>query len=294
MKKLGLHIVLFIATVCSTFYVGIDYAGGSPRRAWLYAVPLMAILLTHELGHYFLARRHRVDASLPYFIPFPLGLGTFGAVISMKGRIANRNALLDIGASGPIAGLVVALPLLIIGLHHSPVLPIPEHGADEGQSLLYLALKRVVLGPIPNGYDVFLHPTAFAGWTGLFLTMFNLIPVGQFDGGHIAYSLFGQRQDRFSRFVHRGMLFVFLTVGIYAMSRAWAAHIRGKDLYLTVFTGVNWLVWWGLIAAIGRATGSTDHPPTETSELTSGRRAIAWAMLITFVLLFMPIPFSSH
>jgi membrane-associated protease RseP (regulator of RpoE activity) len=293
-KKLPLHVGLFMLTVASTFYVGIDYAGGSLRRAWLYAIPLMAILLTHELGHYFLARRHKVDASLPYFIPFPFGLGTFGAVISMKGRISTRNALLDIGAAGPIAGLVVAIPLLIIGLKYSPVLPIPEHGADEGQSLLYLFLKRIVLGPIPSTHDVFLHPTAFAGWTGLFLTMFNLIPVGQFDGGHIAYSLFGPKQDRFSRMVHRGMLFVFLAVGIYAMSRAYAAHIRGKDLFLTTFTGLNWLVWWGLIAAIGRATGSTSHPETEPSELTRGRRAIAWAMLITFVLLFMPIPFSSH
>ena len=294
MKKLAIHLALFLATVASTFYVGIDYAGGSLRRAWLYAIPLMAILLTHELGHYFLARRHDVDASLPYFIPFPLGLGTFGAVISMRGRIATRNALLDIGASGPIAGLVIALPVLIIGLHYSPVLPIPEHGADEGQSLLYLALKRIVVGPIPSGHDVFLHPTAFAGWTGLFLTMFNLIPVGQFDGGHVAYSLFGARQDRFSRFVHRGMLFVFLAVAIYATSRAYIAHARGKDLFVATFTGLNWLVWWGLIAAIGRATGASEHPPTEDSELSSGRRAVAWAMLITFVLLFMPIPFSSH
>ncbi len=294
MRKLALHIVLFFATVASTFYVGIDYAGGSLRRAWLYAVPLMAILLTHELGHYFLARRHRVDASLPYFIPFPLGLGTFGAVISMRGRISSRNALLDIGASGPIAGLVIALPVLIIGLRLSPVLPIPEHGADEGQSLLYLALKRVVLGPIPSGHDVFLHPTAFAGWTGLFLTMFNLIPVGQFDGGHIAYSLFGERQDRYSRLVHQGMLAVFLAVAIYATSRAYQSHIRGKDLYLQMFTGLNWLVWWGLIAGIGRATGAREHPPTEPGDLTVGRRAVAWAMLITFVLLFMPIPFSNH
>lgn len=294
-KKLGLHIVLFFATVASTFYVGINYAGGSVRRAWLYAIPLMAILLTHEFGHYFLARRHNVDASLPYFIPFPFGLGTFGAVISMRGRIATRNALLDIGASGPIAGLVIALPVLIIGLHYSPVLPIPEHGNDEGQSLLYLALKRIVLGPIPSGHDVFLHPTAFAGWTGLFLTMFNLIPVGQFDGGHVAYSLFGSQQNRYSKFVHRGMLLVFVAVAIYATSRAYLAHVRGTDLYLATFTGVNWLMWWGLIAAIGRfAVGSSEHPPTEEGELTSGRRAIAWGMLITFVLLFMPIPFSSH
>ena len=141
------------------------------------------------------ARYHRVAASLPYFIPLPAGWGTLGAVIAMRDRIRSRNALFDIGASGPLAGLVIALPALAWGLVHSPVKPMLLSGyQQEGQSLLYLAMKRVLLGPIPEGYDVQLHPTAAAGWFGLLVTMVNLLPWGQLDGGHIAFSLFGERQ----------------------------------------------------------------------------------------------------
>ena len=200
------NLVCFLATVGTVFWVAPEWNRVAPsqlslldhvRFGWMFAVPLLTILLFHEFGHYFAARLHRVPASLPYFIPIPLSLGTFGAIIAMPERIRSRNVLLDFGAAGPLAGLVVALVVLTIGLSLSPVLPLPDTGyMQEGQSLLYLGLKYLVLGPIPEGYDVALHPTAAAGWAGLLLTVLNLIPYGQLDGGHISYSVLGSRSTR--------------------------------------------------------------------------------------------------
>lgn len=293
------NLVLFVATIISTFYVGSTHVDWSahPLRGWVFAVPLMLILVTHEFGHWIQAKRHGVEASFPFFLPLPIpgGIGTLGAVISMRGRIRTRDALLDIGASGPLAGMLVAIPVLIIGLKLSVVQPIPLHGTDEGQSLLYLALKRVVLGPIPDGYDVFLHPTAFAGWVGLLLTMLNLIPVGQLDGGHVAYALFGPKQDRYSRIIHRSMLFIFAGVALYSVTKAWRASLRGReDLIGAVMTGQHWFVWWLLLALLTRFTNFQEHPPTEDSELSRGRRIVAWATLLLFALIFMPVPLSVH
>ncbi len=290
----GLNLAMFLATVASTFYVGAELVSdaGHPLRGWVYAVPLLAILVTHELGHWLFARRHQVDASLPFFLPLPLPpLGTLGAVISMRGRIRTRDALLDIGASGPLAGLAVAIPVLLIGLKLSKVEPIPPHGLDEGQSLLYLALKRVVLGKIPDGYDVFLHPTAFAGWAGLFMTMLNLLPIGQLDGGHVAYAIFGPRQDAYSRRVHDGLLVVAASVGAFYATLALRAHAPWSDVGAALFEGKNWIVWWVLLFLLTRRG---PHPPTENATLSRRRAVVAWATLLLFVLLFMPVPFRAH
>src|SRR6185369_17137234 len=174
-----------------------------------YSVPLMLILLCHELGHYFVARAHGVQASLPHFIPLPpaLGLGTMGAVIGMQQVTSDRRKLIDIGAAGPLAGLVVAVPVLIYGLSLSPVLPVHGSSEQEGNSILYLVIKRVVTGAwLPDGtHDVFLHPTAFAGWVGLLITMINLLPIGQLDGGHVAVAFFGNRYNAFSRRLHQAL-----------------------------------------------------------------------------------------
>ncbi len=297
-RRRWINLALFVATVLSTFFAGgMQDDGFEVRRGLAFAVPLMLILVTHEFGHWIQAKRHGVEASFPFFLPLPIpgGIGTLGAVISMRGRIRTRDALLDIGASGPLAGMLVAIPVLIIGLKLSTVQPVPLHGTDEGQSLLYLAMKRVVLGPIPNGYDVFLHPTAFAGWVGLLLTMLNLIPVGQLDGGHVAYALFGPKQDRYSRIVHKSMLFVFAGVALYSATKAWRASLRGRgDLIGAVMTGQHWFVWWLLLALLTRFTNFQEHPPTEDAELSRGRRIVAWATLILFALIFMPVPLSVH
>ncbi|HEX6272108.1 MAG TPA: site-2 protease family protein, partial [Polyangiaceae bacterium] len=183
--KVRTNVVLFLATVISVFLAGAEYALPEGARhpeglgelfdprflvtGWPFAVPLLAILLTHEFGHYFAARRHGVPASLPYFIPMPFvsPFGTMGAVIGMRGRIRSRTALLDIGAAGPLAGLVVALPVLAWGIAESEVKPLPERYTQEGQSILYWLLKLVIHGPIPDGSDMNMHATAFAGWVGL-------------------------------------------------------------------------------------------------------------------------------
>lgn len=266
------------------------------QRGWSFALPLLSILLCHEFGHYIAARLHRVDASLPYFIPIPPLLspfGTMGAVIAMRGRIRSRNALLDIGASGPLAGLVIALPVLALGLSLSTVGPNPgTHYLQEGQSLIYLAFKRAILGPIPDGHDAQLHPTAFAGWAGLFVTMINLLPWGQLDGGHVAYALFGTRQNRFARWVRLALLPLFV-YNLATFTLPVLLHRSQLPLPIAVSNSLFWLVWFLVTGLIARFSGGPDHPPTEPGELSPARRVVAVITLIFFFLLFMPTPISS-
>jgi len=282
-RSVRLNLLLFVLTVASVLVT----------QGWQFALPLMAILLAHEFGHYFAARYHRVPASLPYFIPLPvIGLlGTLGAVIAMPGRIRSRNALLDIGASGPLAGLVVALPVLFWGVAASPVAP-PEHPySQEGQSLIYLAVKWLVHGPIPGDHDVLLHPTAFAGWAGLLLTMINLVPFGQLDGGHIAYALFGEKQNRFAIWIRRALIPLFL----YSLITNVLPMLQSDeppDYALAVGNSLFWLVWYVFLGLLTRFSGP-DHPPCEPGELTPARRAVAWFSLALFVGLFMPTPFAQ-
>src|SRR5262249_11230754 len=160
-----------------------------------------------------------VDASLPYFIPMPLlsPFGTMGAVIRMRGVIPTRRALLDIGASGPLAGLFFAIPMYVWGAAHSRVVPAAGAGVVElGDSLLLRLLDRIGAPTIPEGMELELSPVAFAAWAGMFVTMINLLPVGQLDGGHVAYALLGPRQNKFAQTVHRSMLaFFFVSLGSY-------------------------------------------------------------------------------
>jgi membrane-associated protease RseP (regulator of RpoE activity) len=298
--------LLFALTVLSVFFAGglwcrtlpVDGGVGAwvwgALAGWPFAVPLLAILLVHELGHFAAARIHRVEASLPYFIPAPFlsPFGTMGAVIAMRGRIRSRDALLDIGASGPLAGLVIALPVLAIGIHASAIEPLSRPYLLEGQSLLYLAMKRVFAGPIPHGHDLTLSPTALAGWTGLLVTMLNLVPVGQLDGGHVAYALFGPRQDRYARVAH----FSLLLVALFNLVRFVGPHVaagHSEALGGAIGNSTFWLVWFGLLLLMRRLAGGENHPPTDPGELSPKRRVVAIATLSFFVLLFMPTPWSS-
>lgn len=301
-----INATLFVLTVLSVFATGGRVFGAhfdtigqfvrALRSGWTFAVPLLAILIVHEFGHYIAARIHRVDASLPYFLPLPvLSLfGTMGAIIAMRGRIRSRNALLDIGASGPLAGLLVALPVLALGLSLSPVGPAPTgHYDQEGQSLLYLALKRIVLGPIPDGYDVNLHPTAFAGWAGLLLTMLNLLPWGQLDGGHVAYALFGARQNQFARLFRGALLPLFLyNAATSVLPVALGRSSQGYEQ--AIFNSIFWLIWYVLLGLVARFSGGATHPPTEPGDLSPVRRVVAAVTLVLFVLLFMPTPLASY
>jgi membrane-associated protease RseP (regulator of RpoE activity) len=307
------NLILFLATVLSVFLTGAVNARNSPEplsfteqlwalldlrfliTGWTFAVPLLAILLCHEFGHYIAARRHRVPASLPYFIPLPfVGLfGTMGAVIGMSGRIRSRNALLDIGAAGPLAGLVVAIPVLFWGIAASPVKE-PLDGViytQEGQSILYWCLKRVIHGPIPEGSDVFLHPTALAGWAGLLITMLNLIPFGQLDGGHIAYALFGKQQDRYAIWVRRSLLVLF-AYNLFVFFVPVVMKTTDMPWWAALLNSATWLVWYGLLGVLAQL-GGREHPPFEPGPLSAGRRIVAWLCLILFVLLFMPTPIST-
>jgi len=304
------NLLLFAVTVVSMLYAGAVFSaaanGVMDERSVVeqladlrflasgaaFAVPLLAILVTHEFGHFFAARYHRVPASFPFFIPFPAAFGTLGAVILMRDTIRSRKALLDIGASGPLAGMVVALPVLVYGLTLSPVQPVTGPAMQEGQSILYLLVKRLVLGPIPDGYDVFLHPTAFAGWAGLFVTMLNLLPVSQLDGGHVGYALLGEAHHRVAGWFKHGLRLLFLGSALYFV----VPVLRGTSnlpLWVAIQNSWFWLFWLIVLTVLGGLSGSPDHPPCEPGELNPWRKAVAWGCLGLFVVLFMPMPFTQ-
>jgi membrane-associated protease RseP (regulator of RpoE activity) len=299
--RLGLVLVhggLFLLTCATTFAAGAQFTGSfDPASGAAFAGTLMAILLCHEMGHYVVARRHKVDVSLPYFIPLPpfISLGTMGAVIRMKRPLSDRNQLIDVGAAGPLAGLVVAIPLLLLGLWLSPVTDsVPPGSVVEGNSLAYIALKYLVHGrylPGADGADVQLHPVAFAAWVGLLITMINLIPVGQLDGGHIASGYLAGRHERFSAWLHRLLIvvgagaFVALTAEARASGWTWS-----DSLIRAAFASMPWLVWAVLLLLLRRLSGGVYHPPTVGDAPTRGRRLLVAGMAAVFILLFTPVP----
>jgi len=285
-----LHAALFLAT-CATTWL----AGGVA-----FAATLMTILTVHEMGHYVAARIHKVEASLPYFIPLPpqISLGTLGAVIRMRRPIEDRNALVDVGAAGPLAGLVVALPLLAIGLALSPVGQTPiEHagtGVHEGNSLAYIALKLAITGrylPAADGTDVDLHPMAWAAWVGLLVTMINLIPIGQLDGGHVARAYLGNRHERLSRVLHWVLL--VLGVGVAAALAGNALHLgygTGTAVEQALSGGLPWMVWSLMILVMRWSGGGVYHPPVGEQPLSPGRRRLVLLTAVVFLLIFTPVP----
>jgi membrane-associated protease RseP (regulator of RpoE activity) len=282
-----LHALLFGLT-CTTTYL----AGG-----FAFAATLMAILVVHEMGHYVAARIHKIDTSLPYFIPLPpqFSLGTLGAVIKMRRPIADRNQLIDVGAAGPLAGLVVAIPLLVIGLTLSPVVAEPpQEGFLEGNSLAYIALKFAVAGrylPAADGTDVMLHPMAFAAWVGLLITMINLIPIGQLDGGHVARAFLGDRHERFSRLLHWSLLVVGVAAAAWQTRHALE---RGADFGAAISSGAMsgspWLVWSIMLLVMRSMSGGMYHPPVGEQTLTPGRRRVVVLTALIFIAIFTPIP----
>ena len=269
-----LHIILFILTMLSTLFVGAMQTGADilkdPWKIYYglpFALTLMIILLTHELSHYFASKKHGVNATLPYFIPAPTIIGTFGAFIKMKSPIVTRKALIDIGASGPIAGFIVSVIAVLIGLHLSEIVPVAEiKGAlTLGDSILFSFLAQTVLGVTPADSDILLNPVAFAGWIGLFVTSMNLIPVGQLDGGHIAFAILGEKQTRLS----------FILVLVMSL--------------LGVLLWEGWIIWAVLLLVLGLR-----HPPVISWEvpLDTRRKVIGWIAFLIFILTFIPVPFK--
>lgn len=307
-----INLVLFVLTLASMVFAGFLYgydgpALGSIREIlstflaeWtsglVFALSLLAILTAHEFGHYLAGRYHRTHVTLPYFIPLPISaFGTMGAFIQLKEPPKNKRILLDIGIAGPLAGLVVAIPVLLIGLSLSTLSEIPRFippGSGlsiEGNSLIYLLAKYLTFGeflPVPadfngmnpilywiayfftgrpyplGGTDVFLHPMAWAGWAGLLVTALNLIPAGQLDGGHVLYVLMGKK----ARIFVWPILIILILLG---------------------FVWSGWWLWAFIIFLLGRMHA---EPLDQITELDPRRRIIAWLGIAIFFLVFIPVP----
>lgn len=293
-----------------------------------FAVPVMAILLTHEFGHYVAARIHTLDISPPYFVPLPLAstYGTMGAVMVVHRRIRTRRALLDLGVSGPLAGLVVAIPVFYYGVATSPVLPLPTSGhlrlaggllgewglhvpvgahVSRGYGLLHHAIIHFARAPIAEGHYLALNGWALAGWLGMLFTALNILPFGQLDGGHIAYAAFGRRHAQISSWVLRGLLMSGVATSAYYLTRGWLRGDGAFAAYGNAFAGAPWLVWFCVLLVVARA-GGKEHPPTgrlcpddpqydgphpddeRDAPLGPGRRAVAYFTLALCVVLFAP------
>jgi hypothetical protein len=309
-SNIWINIVLFALTVISVIWTGMNYtdpaqlaqAGSSTEMLWFslwhggipFAVSLLGILLAHEFGHYLMTRRHHTAATLPYFLPFPTLMGTMGAVIVWKELPRNKRILFDVGIAGPLAGLVVAIPVVVIGLIGSktgPILP-SVGGFIEGNSIIYLMAKFAVFGrllpapasygalspflywlkyfftglPVPtSGTDVFISPVAMAGWAGLLVTSLNLIPVGQLDGGHVMSVLFGKK-------LKYALPVILVLMGILG------------------FFWNGWWLWVGLLLFFGRQTA---EPLDQITDLDPGRRTLAFFMILVFILVFIPVPLIS-
>ncbi len=293
------NLMLFLATLLTVMVAGAaPQPGGTLLSVLLSGLPfagaLIAILLAHELAHYFVARRYGSPVSLPFFIPMPFSiLGTMGAVIFQRAPIRDRKALFDIGIAGPLAGFIVAVPLLFLGLlftrvgRPSDFLSPQEQVAvvyQEGNSLLYLAAKYLVFGRIlpdrVTGEDVWLSlpvspggPVVFAAWAGLLVTALNLLPIGQLDGGHVAYALLGRRAWKLAYMVI-GML---VALGMYL----W---VMGNPAWPT------WVVW----ALLGLFFGPRHPPPlNDASRLGPGRTVLGILLIIIWVITFVPVPLMA-
>jgi membrane-associated protease RseP (regulator of RpoE activity) len=229
-----------------------------------FSASLLAILLFHEFGHYIAARINNVNVSLPYFIPAPTIIGTFGAFIRSRSAFMNRRQLLDVGAAGPLAGLVISIIVLVIGINGSSVVKFPPSGDVMifGDSLLHQALTYLIKGPLPEGLVLMQNSVAFAGWVGLLVTMFNLLPIGQLDGGHIMYALFGKHQREM-------------------------AYIAMLGLLVLSFWWTGWALWLIITFILKPA-----HPPTLLDDVPIGwgRRTVGYLAIAAFILCFMPIP----
>jgi membrane-associated protease RseP (regulator of RpoE activity) len=280
-----IHAGLFVACCITT-----TIASGP-----VFAATLMFILTCHEFGHYIAGRVRGVDVSLPYFIPMPpvLTFGTLGAVIRMRNPIDERDALFDVGAAGPIAGIVVAIPLLVIGLMLSPVGPLEPNDMIEGNSILYALLKYAVFGRwLPgNGVDVQLHPMASAAWVGLLVTMINLMPIGQLDGGHIARAALGDAHETWSARLHRALPVIGIVVGGVMVVAARNAGTSWLGALWYAKAGViPWVIWTLLLGWMHHQAGEY-HPPVGETPLGPWRRRAALGMLILFLMIATPVPF---
>lgn len=300
-----INVGLFVITLISTLFVGSLYASAgvvanslwdllSPLnliKGWPFAFTLLGILTAHEFGHYFAARYHKVAVTLPYFIPLPLpmgpGGGTLGAFIRLKEPVPDRRKLFDIGVAGPLAGLVLAIPLLFIGLSVARVGDLPSGGGItmEGNSILYYLAKLWAFGrPLPDWVamkDVLLDysPVASAAWFGLLVTSINLLPLGQLDGGHTVFALFGEK----ARYINRIVIGVMLVLAV--------ASLEPLQRFLPVLASIGYSGWFLWLILIFFLVGPY-HPPAldDVTTLDQKRRWIGYLVIFIFILIFVPVP----
>ncbi len=301
-NQLLIHLSLFLLTFFTTTLAGVMWLNIDPfdlQNFYLglsYSIPLLAILTAHEFGHYFAARYHKVDSTLPYYIPVPPFLlnpfGTMGAVIKIKSPIPNRNALFDIGASGPLAGFFVTLIIFIYGVLTLPPIDyiysihpeykmietLPATGLTFGNSLFTLVMRELFSNHafFPPMNEIYHYPFLCVGWFGLFITALNLIPIGQLDGGHILYAMIGRKQGTFARIFFGSLIIIGLSSFI-------------PLPYFSIHAGtVGWLVF----ALILFFFIKLDHPPIyDDADLDPTRKFIGWITVAIFVFTFLPIPF---
>ena len=284
--RVWLHVALLLLTLASTVLAGTDaYLGfvndfirpsklpaisvGLFVHGLWYAATILTILGCHELGHYLACRYYDVDASLPFFLPFPVAItGTLGAFIKIREQIPFKRMLFDIGIAGPIAGFLVAVPALFMGvaMSHLVALPTEFTGYELGEPLLFKLASRLLWGPTPEGYSLNLHPVAFAAWFGLLATALNLFPIGQLDGGHISYAVLGRRSSQVT------LVMIAVAVGL-------------------SYFALSWRVWTVLMIAM-LVTFGRHHPPVIDEEvpLDRARRILALVALGMFILCFTPAP----
>ncbi len=257
---------LFLATIASTFYVGTFIPGSGLISGITYSSAVMAILFFHEMGHYLQARRYHIHASVPYFLPLPISpLGTMGAVIVQAAGFANRKALYDIAISGPLAGLLLALPISYWGLSETQYVFFPKNAESIsfGDPLIIQCMAEWILGPKPAGHEILLNPLLFAGWVGIFITALNLIPIGQLDGGHILYTLIGRKAHQ-------------VAIGL----------VIGAAIAMVVTDHYEYSVMLFLVFLMG-----AKHPPTANDSIELGwpRLILGWGTLSFIIVGFTPV-----
>ena len=347
-RTAAVHIGLFLLTVLTTTLAGVVLTRGvidllplgfwefptAPQagewaRGLAFALPFLGVLTVHEFGHYFVARANRVRTSLPYYIPFPMGLGTFGAIIRIRERIFSRREFFDIGLAGPLAGFVVAVGVLAYGFTHLPPLDLSMPATDLilARPLLYRALEALLADPnrVPHPNELLHYPVLLAGALSLFFTALNLLPLGQLDGGHILYGLLGPaRSNRLMPWLFTGFIF-YAGLGLFSIHDGWQTWAYAAPVYAAYLALIFWRVrprpWQGLLLAagiwtaqvaaasywpglggnpgwlvfgllLGRLTGIYHPPAPDERPLSAGRQLLGWLMVVIFALCFTPSPFA--
>jgi membrane-associated protease RseP (regulator of RpoE activity) len=296
MRNNKIHVVLFLITLATTFLAGF-LQDGSVASGVAFSVALLFILGSHEMGHYMYGKKYGIDITPPYFIPAPpfiSPIGTFGAFIKIRSPISTKRALFDIGIAGPLLGIIAAIPIIIIGIKLSRVVGTTSRDLHSGMSLgsplIFSFLSDTFFGKVSKGQDILLHPVAFAGWIGLFVTALNLIPAGQLDGGHIMYALLPRKWHRRAS-VSMIFILLILGIGIQPVIHLFQLFLKGDSLgsYKGVtFDGwLGWIMWAMLLSIMG-----TRHPPTIDDEIPlDGKRKLLGAVaLLVFVGCFTPVP----